>query len=233
MESNIAFGILIAVFFISLIVLFCVLIVKLYINKIKTYTRVIYEKDLEFQRTLNTTIIETQEQVLTNISHDLHDDAGQQLTYINFQLENLKLDSPDLQNIMAPVSESLTQLSSSIRRISHSLNNHLIMQQDLIRSIRAEADRLNSNKELTVSMKSDIERRMFDKNQHIVIYRIFQETINNILKHAKADTITIDIIASPFKLVVTDNGKGFDMKDSRNKRSLGMHTMSQRAALIG
>src|SRR5690606_6684395 len=111
MESNIAFGILIAVFFISLIVLFCVLIVKLYINKIKTYTRVIYEKDLEFQRTLNTTIIETQEQVLTNISHDLHDDAGQQLTYINFQLENLKLDSPDLQNIMAPVSESLTQLS--------------------------------------------------------------------------------------------------------------------------
>ncbi len=61
MESNIAFGILTAALFISLVVLFCILLVKLYINKIKTYTRVIYEKDLSFQKTLNTTIIETQE----------------------------------------------------------------------------------------------------------------------------------------------------------------------------
>src|SRR5690606_25326624 len=116
MLSNVAFGIIIGLIFIALVVLFCIVLVKLYINKIKTYTKVIYEKDLNFQKTLNSSIIETQEQVLNNVSQDLHDDAGQQLTYINFQLENLKLDSPEMRQILDPISQSLSQLSASVRR---------------------------------------------------------------------------------------------------------------------
>lgn len=232
MESNIAFGILTAILFISLAVLFCILIIKLYINKIKTYTKVIYEKDLEFQKTLNTTIIETQEQVLTNISQDLHDDAGQQLTYINFQLENIKLNSPELHDMLSPVSTSLTHLSQSIRRISHSLNNHLLMQQDLIKSIKAETDRLKSNPQLSVSIEISDSGRTFDANQQIVVYRIFQEVLNNLLKHAKADTIAIALETSPFKMTITDNGKGFNPEDHKNKISLGLHNMKQRAAMI-
>jgi cell division protein ZapA (FtsZ GTPase activity inhibitor) len=68
MLNNVAFGIVTLLIIISLIVMFCILLVKLHIRKIKNYTKVIYEKDLDFQKAINTTIIETQEQVLNNIS---------------------------------------------------------------------------------------------------------------------------------------------------------------------
>ena len=142
MFDNIAYGIIIGMLFISLVLLFCILLVKLYIRKIKNYTAVIYQKDIDFQKSLNQTIIETQEQVLNNISQDLHDDAGQQLTYINFQLENLKLDSEGMHETLQPLSDSVRQLSDSIRSISHSLNNQLLLQQDLFKAMEAETIRL-------------------------------------------------------------------------------------------
>lgn len=232
MESNIAFGILTAVLLISLVVLFLVLIVKLYINKIKSYTQLIYEKDIAFQKTLNTTIIETQEQVLTNISQDLHDDAGQQLTYINFQLENLKLDAPDLTEVLDPISQSVTRLSQSVRRISHSLNNHLITQQDLIKSISSEVERLKSSGKIDVQLVIDNEKRNFDGNEQIVIYRIFQEVVNNIIKHAKARAIIVEISNNPFKMSISDNGRGFNMQENKSKISIGLENMKQRALMI-
>lgn len=232
MESNIAFGILTAVILISLVALFLILIVKLYINKIKSYTQLIYEKDIVFQKTLNTTIIETQEQVLSNISQDLHDDAGQQLTYINFQLENLKLDSPELQEILEPVSQSVTQLSQSVRRISHSLNNHLLMQQNLVKSIMIEVNRIKTSGKIDIELVSDDGNRNFDDNQQIVIYRVFQEILNNIIKHARASKIKVEIASAPFKMTVSDNGKGFDVHDKTNKISLGLENMQHRATII-
>ncbi len=232
METKIAFGILTAVIIISLIVLFLILLVKLYINKIKSYTQLIYEKDIVFQKTLNTTIIETQEQVLTNISQDLHDDAGQQLTYINFQLENLKLDSPELSEILNPVSQSVTQLSQSVRRISHSLNNHLLMQQDLLKSITAEVNRFKSSKHIDVELNINDNSRKFEDNQQIVIYRIFQEVLNNILKHARASSVKINIQSLPFKMEIIDNGKGFNVNQGKDKISIGLENMKQRATMI-
>jgi len=236
MLNDIAFGIIIGLLFISLLLLFCILIIKLYINKIKNYTRLIYQKDIDYQKTLNAAIIETQEQVLNNISADLHDDAGQQLTYINFQLENLKLDAPGLQETLAPLSQSVGSLSQSIRSISHSLNNQLLLQQDLLKAIAIEAERLNKNPKIDINLSiSEQKTKVFTVNEKIVIYRIFQETINNTLKHAKATQITIAVKTSPlFTLEIADNGKGFDIaKTKDSKTTLGLQNMEHRADMIG
>ncbi len=231
--NEIALGIVIGVLFVSLLVLFCIVLVKLYINKIKTYTKVIYQKDLDFQKSLNTTIIETQEQVLNNISQDLHDDAGQQLTYINFQIENLKLDSPELGQMLMPLTDSVGRLSQSIRRISHSLNNQLLMQQDLIKAVASEADRLKQNGKISVKLNISESKRIFEQNEQIVLYRIFQEAINNILKHSKADAIEIEIKTEPiFIMKIADNGKGFVNSDHKGRQSIGLQNMRQRAAVI-
>ena len=235
MLDNIAFGIIIGILFISLLVLFCVLLVKLYIHKIKTYTRVIYEKDLDFQKTLNTTIIETQEQVLNNISQDLHDDAGQQLTYINFMVENLKLDQPELTESLEPISNSVQMLSRSIRSISHSLNNQLLMQQDLVKAIESEVQRLQKNTKINFSFTKDIKaQKIFGTNEKIVIYRIFQEVINNIFKHSGASEVNIKLTANPkFKLSIADNGKGFDVAVAKGKNSgIGLNNIISRAEII-
>ena len=232
MQYDVAFGIFIGFIFVSLVVLFCILFGKLYIRKIKTYTKLIYEKDLAFQKALTTTIIETQEQVLNSISQDLHDDAGQQLTFINFQIENLKLDSRELETALAPVSDSLQGLSKSIRSISHSLNNQLLLQQDLLKAIEAEVKRLNAGG-LTVQYAVNGKARIFNANEKIIIYRIFQEIVANALKHGKATSVWVGVIAEPaFTLSVNDNGFGFDPEAGNNHASLGLQSMQTRAAII-
>jgi signal transduction histidine kinase len=235
MQDNIAFGIVISVLFISLIVLFCVLIIKLYIHKIKSYTKLIYEKDLDFQKTLNATIMETQEQVLNNISQDLHDDAGQQLTYINFVVENLKFDNPELNEALNPLSQSIGTLSNSIRSISHSLNSQLLMQESLVKAIEAEVDRLKSNTKIQVDfLLSGSRKKAFGSDEKIVVYRIFQEVVNNALKHSGASVIHVTLKTEPrFELIINDNGKGFVLDDKNgNKPGLGLKNIVKRAEII-
>ncbi|MFC4818500.1 sensor histidine kinase [Flavobacterium sp. GCM10023249] len=232
---SIAFGIIIGLLFVLLLVLFCILIVKLYINKVKNYTKLIYQKDIDFQKALNQTILETQEQVLNNIAQDLHDDVGQQLTYINFQLENLKLDNAELKTSLDPLSQSVGQVSHSIRSISHSLSNQLLVQQDLIKAIANEVKRLQKNTKIRI--QSTIENhsgKEYSTNEKIVVYRIFQECINNCLKHAKASDIEVNITTTPhFSMTVKDNGKGFDYQRIVNHpKTLGITNMSKRAAII-
>lgn len=232
---SIAFGIIIGLLFVMLLALFCILLVKLYINKVKNYTKLIYQKDIDFQKALNQTILETQEQVLSNIAQDLHDDVGQQLTYINFQLENLKLDNDDLKPTLEPLSQSVGQVAHSIRSISHSLSNQLVVQQDMIKAIANEVKRLQKNTKIHI--KSSIENnsdKEYSTNEKIVVYRIFQEITNNCFKHAKASEINVSITTHPhFKMMVQDNGKGFDYNPIKNHpATLGIHNMSNRAAII-
>lgn len=231
MDNDLAFGIILGVALISLLVVFCALLIKMQIGKTKTYTQTLYQKDLNFQKSLNATIIETQEQVLNNISQDLHDDAGQQLTSINFQLENLKLDSPELEKALAPISKSLGQLSQSIRSISHSLNQQVILKNNFIDAFDAEVKRLKKNKKIDVSFTfEELVKKNFSTNERIFIYRIFQECINNCLKHSKATSIDIAIKTQPaFEMVFSDNGIGFDEAASGGKVSMGMSNMKARA----
>lgn len=224
---DIAFSIIITLLSVSLIILFCILIIKLYIKKIKEHNI----KELAFQKTLNSTIIETQEQVLNNIAQDLHDDAGQQLTSINFQIENLKLDSPELDKTLEPISKSLGQLSQSIRSISHSLNNQVILQKDFIKAIESEVKRLKKTRKVGIEFTfEEASRKAFSSNERIFIYRIFQECINNCLKHSKCSSIKIAISTKPeFEMVFVDNGVGFDVEKGLEKISMGLNNMKNRA----
>lgn len=236
MRDNVAIGIIIVILFACLLILFCFLLIKLHINKVKNYTKLIYQKDIDFQKELTSSIVETQEQVLNNISQDLHDDAGQQLTFINFLIENYKLDHPELEELLIPLSQSAHNLSDSIRGISHSLNNQLLLQQDLLKAIETESNRINKSGVIHISYQcSGDKSKEFSTNEKIVIYRIFQEIINNCLKHAEASEIKISVVTEPsFTLSINDNGKGFDYSDVKNSSgSLGLHSMTNRAGIIG
>lgn len=231
--DNTALGILIAILFAALLTFFCMVIIRMYFQKIKTYTRLMYEKELQAQKSINDAIYETQEQVLNNISQDLHDDAGQQLTYINFQLEHIKLDSPEMENLLNPVSDSVTRLAASVRSISHSLNNQLLLQDDLFKAIRSEAERIQKNNSISVSITTEnIPPREFSNDEKIIIYRIFQEAINNALRHAKPKKISVELSANPFAMSVSDDGIGFDAQKN-GQNSLGLSGMTRRAKIIG
>jgi signal transduction histidine kinase len=234
MVKEVAFGVIIGTLFVSLIVLFCIIIIKLYIQKIKKYNAVIYEKEIEFQKTLNASIIETQEQLFTSISRELHDDAGQQLTSINFQLENLKIDYPSFEPTIQPLSDSIGNLSKSLRDISHLLNNSFISKNNLYQTIKTELDRLKKHSKLKIVCKIDSKTpKSFSDTEKIMIFRIFQESLNNILKHAKATQITVNITEKPvFEIRIIDNGIGFNLLETNEKQSIGLENMYKRARMI-
>jgi signal transduction histidine kinase len=233
MLNDIAFGIVISLLFISIVILFCFVIIKLYIQKVKKHQQEIFQKNIDFQKAINTTILETQEQLLKSVSDDLHDDAGQQLTVINFQIENLKLDFPD--NQLNSVSDSVTKLSQTIRKISHSLSSNWLDKNGLIGAIESEINRIQKNKTIHISFTNQgFESQKLSNDVQIVLYRIFQEIINNILKHAKATKIDIIISSNPkFEMRISDNGIGFDSKAAvTNSNSLGLQNLVQRAEII-
>lgn len=234
MIKDLALGIIISLLFVSLIVLFCTVIIKLYIQKIKKYNAVIYEKEIAFQKTINESIIETQEQLFTAISQELHDDAGQQLTAINFQIENLKLDYPSFEPKFQPLSDSIGGLSKSLREISHLLNNSFISKANLYQTIQSELDRINKHSKFTIDFKVAAKpTKKFSETEKIMIFRIFQESINNIIKHAKANKIAVDIKESPvFEITINDNGKGFNPDKKNTNQSIGIENMHKRANLI-
>ncbi|HRN97720.1 MAG TPA: histidine kinase [Flavobacterium sp.] len=230
---SLASGILVAILFMGVLGLFCAVLIKLYANKIRKYTRLMYQKELESQKAVNMAMLETQEKVLSDISQDLHDDAGQQLTYINFQLEHLKLDAPNLAKQIEPVSQSVAQLAQTVRSISHSLSNQLLLQQDLFKAIVSEAERISKHSPLNLSVTiEDKKQREFDQLQTIIIYRIFQEAVNNCLKHGKPANILITLKPNPFVMTITDDGCGFDPNHVAQD-SLGLLSMRRRAQLIG
>ena len=233
MLNDIAFGIIIGLLFISIVIIFCIVIIKLYIQKVKKHQQEIFQKNIDFQKTINTTILETQEQLLKSVSDDLHDDAGQQLTVINFQLENLKLDFPD--NQLHPVSDSVTKLSQTIRQISHSLSSNWLDKNGLIGAIESEINRIQKNKTIQISFTNQsVESQKLSNDVQIVLYRIFQEIVNNVLKHAKATEIEIIVKSNPkFEMKIKDNGIGFDGKAAKtNSNSLGLQNLVQRAEII-
>ena len=230
MLNDIALGIIISLLFISLVVVFCAVLIKLYIKKINEHN----QKEIQFQKTLNASILETQEQLLNSISQDLHDDAGQQLTVINFQLENLKLDINDNENKLEAVSTSVVQLANSLRKISHSLNPNWLENIGFINAIKSETNRISGNKgiEIITNINDDI-KPTINHEIEIVIFRIFQETINNILKHAKASRIEINISTSPKLIIeIADNGKGFSVDNEIFTDSIGLKNCKSRAKLI-
>ena len=230
MINQIALGLIITLLFVSLVIIFCIIIIQLYIKKITEHN----QKEIQFQKTLNASILETQEQLLKSISQDLHDDAGQQLTVINFQLENLKLEIPNDANKLESVSESVSQLSNSLRKISHSLNPNWLENIGLINAIETETTRINDQKSIKIDTKiNNLNNRKLNHEVEIVVFRIFQETINNILKHAKASKIEINIETFPkLNIQIFDNGIGFDSENQEFSDSIGLKNCANRAKLI-
>ena len=108
------------------------------------------------------------------------------------------------------------------------------MQQDLLKAIANEMERLQKNTKIAISYEvQSHSKRAFSSEEKIIIYRIFQECINNALKHARAKNIAVSVQLQPcFEMVISDNGQGFDTQAIQQKQSLGLTNLKARAESI-
>lgn len=193
------------------------------------------QMQVEYEKELRTVENEVQEQVLTNVARELHDNIGQLLTLIRLQLEQEKLDSEEITQKLAPVDNTLSETIDQVRMLSHSLNTDYLETQGLNYAISKEVDRLSKLRKLKVNWDTDGVEPDFDKGRRIMIFRMMQEVINNTLKHSGAKNITISMQAADrFVLEIKDDGKGFDPAAvMASGKGSGLNNLQKRAKLAG
>ncbi|MFT4092341.1 MAG: sensor histidine kinase [Niabella sp.] len=189
----------------------------------------------EFKEQLLQSKIEIQEQAFNEISRELHDNIGQQLSLAKLNLNTLKgvPSHPDNEKIQ-DTKELITESIEQIRSIARTLLGEKVSSIGITEAIRNEAERINKTGVLSVSFHNNPPAFTPDPQKEIILFRIVQEAINNTLKHAKATNmlITIDYEPNKLKIFMQDNGKGFNLEE-RSGTGIGLMNMKSRAQTIG
>jgi signal transduction histidine kinase len=193
----------------------------------------------EYEETILRTQLEIQEQTLKTISEEIHDNIGQALSLAKLKLNTLKYDQPEL--LVEKINDSRELVSKAIRDLrdlSRSLNTDSIASMGLVRAIEMELE-LFRKSGFQTTLYTEGEIRKMEPQQELILFRIVQESMNNIIKHAEANTIRVTALytATELDLQVEDDGKGaepaqLDMEGNSYK-SLGLRNMSNRARMIG
>ncbi|MBG9377179.1 sensor histidine kinase [Panacibacter sp. DH6] len=180
--------------------------------------------------------LEIQEQTLQHISKELHDNLGQVASLIKINLYTIGLDEKDKAAQKLDDTRELTkQLITDLKALSVSLGADRIAQTGLAKALETEIDRLNK----TGQFKATFEQQGILPNVHndtaIILYRMAQEVLNNMVKHSNAQHITfkLSFIDNLIILAISDDGNGFDIDEQmKNGNGAGLHNLQKRATLI-
>lgn len=180
--------------------------------------------------------IEIQEQTLTNISQELHDNIGQTLTVAKLNLSTIQLENKEesLQKIDTS-KQLITQSLVNIRDLAKSMLGEKIAEIGLQQAIQNELKILENTGLYKIKFSADYSLVNITQQHELIAFRIIQETLHNIVKHAEANTIDVGIkhMREQIIITITDNGKGFNAnKLNENSIGIGLKNMKSRAALI-
>lgn len=192
-----------------------------------------FEAEKRFESEIVKSRLEIQEQTLKNVGWELHDNIGQLLSVANMQLNILtgipETPKPEsLQEIKTIVASSLQE----VRALSKSLNSDVVEYAGLIKSLKNEFDRFERLNIIETKLEITGEEWEIPQKDAIILFRILQEFISNVIKHAKADLLSVSINYLPefLSIQLKDNGIGFET-DTIEKSS-GLLNMENRATLI-
>lgn len=212
--------------------------VFLVINKQRQNRAKLERQQLEFHynSTLLKTKIEMQEQALEFVSQEIHDNVGQVLSFSCMQLSNIRgaITNPEAKASLTENLEIIRQAVKELRLLSHSLNTGMIEKRDLEEAIEAELSRIRAFSPIKCALEVDGPATDLSAETRLLIFRIIQEALQNVVKHAGAKSVTIRLHYAPgmLELRIIDDGKGIDMSQFNGNDSMGMANMNQRAKLL-
>lgn len=235
MEKDLIFGILCTSIAFALLLVAAVAILFISRRKRMKVKMQITELELTYERELRKAESEMGEQMMERFAQELHDNIGHSLTYIRMDIETKKLDNPTLEEPFQHIEKHLNDASQQLRLLSRSLNSDYVADLKIEEAIKLEVDRLDKLKRHAVHLDVTGGTVALDKNQTIMTFRIFQEIVHNVLRHSKAANLQITLSdENGFALVVTDDGKGFDVDEVlHSSRASGLKNIFKRAELAG
>ena len=195
----------------------------------------------EYHNELLQSQLEIKESTFKTIAQELHDNIGQMLSVVKFSLATLsiKKEDPDYESIFES-REMLNKAIFDLSDITKSMHTDRITKIGLVEAIRYELEMFKKMRLFDTSLDSSEEHYYFDEQKEIFLFRMFQEMMNNTIKHAKASRVDVKMEGSEngkFSLVIRDNGVGFNVTEKQLTKSssagVGLKSIINRAKLIG
>lgn len=200
--------------------LLALLVTALLFNRYRLRQKNEYQQEINLQQKKQAdAVMETQEQERKRIAEDLHDSLGHLLSAVKLNLHAL----PEKQKQVESSLLLLDQAAQEIRNITFNLMPRTLEEGGLVPALNELATKVNNSETVKVHLHvHDMEKFVLEKQSQFNIYRIVQEAVNNILKHADATEINIQLIGQSdhITIMIEDDGKGFDTQQNNNGRGL-------------
>ena len=189
-------------------------------------------------RILPMRILDAQENERRRVSRDLHDGVSQILASLRFRMQALSVraeNNPDLITELARTRELIQEASQAVRRISRNLRPSELDDLGLESAIRTACEDFEERTNCVVDCEIGEPLVSLEPDRELHLYRVFQEALNNVEKHAAATHVSVELgqCKDQLVLVIADNGVGFAADDAQEFGGLGLQNMRERASLLG
>ena len=188
-------------------------------------------------------LLRSQENEQRRISLEIHDVMGQDLALLKMHLigiaKRLRKDQPKLQSDLNNTIAVVDEIIEKARNLSRDLSPAIIEDLKLSGAIRWLIHDFEQHVESRISLEMEPVDHLFSTESQIVLYRIIQEALKNIVKHANADTASVNIRKDSHSVLlrIEDDGNGFDVASIQNRhvtdRGLGLAAMDERGRMLG
>lgn len=232
-SQNIIVFVILCTILILLLISFVAFILFRYQQKQNAYFKDIESLKTSYENTMLQSQLEIQEQTFQNISREIHDNIGQKLTLAKLHLNTLTIreDHPSLKQVAESVNmigEAINDLSD----ISRSMSSEIVLNNGFLNAVEFEAMQLRRPGLYTINVNTSGNPVFLNANTELVLFRILQEALNNIVKHAGASLINIRLHYSSQSLLmeIADNGKGFNTE--MQSEGTGLRNIRKRGMLL-
>jgi signal transduction histidine kinase len=205
--------------------------------------RELFEQARQMQeslRNLSNQVLHVQEEERKRISRELHDEVGQALTAISMNLQALKRngasESPAMLRKLADTQSLLQGTMETVHRFARELRPSMLDELGLLPALRSQMKGFAERTGLEVRFRANAIAENLDAEQKTVLFRIAQESLTNVARHAQASRVEVTLrkLGNSICMEVADNGKSFDQNAqsaARGKR-LGLLGMQERVRLV-
>ena len=188
----------------------------------------------ELQRQRFTAVLEAEENERSRVAKDLHDGIGQLLSVAKLTLSAVEDEKEENMRMIRNSMSVLDQATKEVRAISHNMMPAALTDIGLSVALEDLFSKVNEAKLLQMKLEAiDLEERL-PLSVEIAVYRVIQEVINNMIKHSKADRISVRIRrqGSAVSLAISDNGIGFEKEVIAKSKGLGWKNILSRISML-
>ena len=175
-------------------------------------------------------MIEGQESERIRIAKDLHDGLGGLLSTVKAHFSNIQAEIKRIESLQIydRAQEMMDEACDEVRRISHNLMPNTLRLEGLSSAVEILGSEMSEAHQITINVEVPDSISSMSESQGVFIYRIIQEGLNNVIKHAEAKEVLVQLseTADEFHCIIEDDGKGFD--PLMIKSGLGLKSIQSR-----